>query len=622
MRLTATTLIASLAACHDPTAPTGLCMGEATLTADGTSVTFDAPGCASLDLTALPIAEGSVTVSFDVDGATLTPHVTAGPAGGVVHGLALTGEWQLTGDAPAVWWRQGYQSWSWSGVLALGALELGDDGLPVVGGDGDAATFFDDTADSSWWLGLIGRDGGASLLAGALSATTTAFHLAAGDDTLWLVWGNRGDAISLAGGETVTLDPIRLAAGADPWALHTDYATAVLPAPRALPARPPVGWSSWTVWYEAASEDGMAEQLAAADALPQGLAPLDVVQIDDGWERLWGDWTANERFPSGMAAAAASIHASGRTAGLWMAPFYVDVHAPAYLDHPDWFVHNPDGTPILWSNLGVGPYAIVDATHPEAGPWMAQQVADRVAEGFTYLKLDFLYAGAQPGVRYADVTGMQAFHQGMELLREAAGDSWILACGAPMLPSVGYAESFRSGADIAFTVVKDPRRAFYRWQLRSTAARGWQNGTWWWIDPDTSLLRDPLDDAGADGALASVLSAGGAWLLGDDLTTLAPARTAQALNPELINRTGQRFVPQRPLAALSGFDPSPLAEFAAPDDHTPTTWLAEDGTTVLINLADEPVTLDDPGGVDLLTGDSGAAGALTLPAGTAVVRAP
>ena len=41
------------------------------------------------------------------------------------------------------------------------------------------------------------------------------------------------------------------------------------------------------------------------------------------------------------------------------------------------------------------------------------------------------------GQRVQDVTGIEAYHLGMQIMREAAGDAWILACGAPLLPTVG-----------------------------------------------------------------------------------------------------------------------------------------------------------------------------------------
>jgi hypothetical protein len=41
-----------------------------------------------------------------------------------------------------------------------------------------------------------------------------------------------------------------------------------------------------------------------------------------------------------------------------------------------------------------------------------------------------------------------------------------------------------------------------------------------------------------------------------------------------------------------------LLERAEPDDTVPTTWVGEDGTTVLLNVSDEAVTVQGPGGTD------------------------
>ncbi len=256
----------------------------------------------------------------------------------------------------------------------------------------------------------------------------------------------------------------------------------------------------------------------------------------------------------------------------------------------------------MFVNSELYEHVIVDATHPQAGPWMAQQVADRVADGYTYLKLDFLYAGAQEGQRHADVTGVEAFHVGMALLREAAGDAWVLACGAPLLPSVGYAESYRSGADIAFHVLPDPNPGFLRWQARATAARAWSSGVWWWIDPDNLILRDPLDDAWARGAVAAQAASGGPWLLGDDLPGLPEQRLAWALAPGAVATRGAVPVPLDPLAHPSGFDPGPPAEAVVEDDRVPVRWRLGDDHEVLLNLDAGPVDVACPGGTELLTG--------------------
>jgi len=210
----------------------------------------------------------------------------------------------------------------------------------------------------------------------------------------------------------------------------------------------------------------------------------------------------------------------------------------------------------------------------------------------------------------------------MQIMRQAAGDAWILACGAPLLPSLGYAESFRTGADIAFEVSTEPLIDYYRWQGRATAARAWTAGRWWWMDPDQLIVRDPLSEAEVRGALASALVSGGTWMLGDDLTTLAPDRLQLSLDPELTTRIGQAARPESPLQWNSVVDAGPVIEEYMDDDRVPTRWTLEDGTVVLLNLGLESVDVDGPGGTNLLTGEQASAGIRMLEAGDGEVWQP
>jgi len=72
------------------------------------------------------------------------------------------------------------------------------------------------------------------------------------------------------------------------------------------------------------------------------------------------------------------------------------------------------------------------------------------AWGFDYLKLDFLYAGALPGVHHVDMPREAAYRQGLRAIREAIGtEAYLLACGAPILPSLGLCDALRVGPDVA-----------------------------------------------------------------------------------------------------------------------------------------------------------------------------
>ncbi|MEY3358677.1 MAG: hypothetical protein RIR87_1736, partial [Actinomycetota bacterium] len=91
---------------------------------------------------------------------------------------------------------------------------------------------------------------------------------------------------------------------------------------------------------------------------------FDLVQIDDGWQRCYGGWWANERWPGDMGEIVRALADRGCRAGLWLAPFMVVPEAPGIgTDHPEWCIVDPTTDAPLreerhdrWS---------LDATHPE-----------------------------------------------------------------------------------------------------------------------------------------------------------------------------------------------------------------------------------------------------------------
>jgi alpha-galactosidase len=93
-------------------------------------------------------------------------------------------------------------------------------------------------------------------------------------------------------------------------------------------------------------------------------------------------------------------------------------------------------------------YAL-DITHPEVLDWLDKLIRKVVGWGYNYLKLDFLYAGAAIGKRYKDIPREEAYRNAMQVMRDAAGDAYILACGAPIVPSIGLCDGIRVGPDVS-----------------------------------------------------------------------------------------------------------------------------------------------------------------------------
>ena len=83
-------------------------------------------------------------------------------------------------------------------------------------------------------------------------------------------------------------------------------------------------------------------------------------------------------------------------------------------------------------------YAL-DLTHPEVIAWLGDLFHTICDDwGYDYVKIDFIYAGAIDGIRHdPNVTRAQAYRRGLEAIRDAVGNRFILACGNPIGPSVG-----------------------------------------------------------------------------------------------------------------------------------------------------------------------------------------
>jgi alpha-galactosidase len=208
--------------------------------------------------------------------------------------------------------------------------------------------------------------------------------------------------------------------------------------------RAPRVWCSWYSLYKWINEHVILNALHALGDLP-----FDVFQIDDGWQITHGDWEPTRKFPSGMEEMAKRIASTGRMPGLWLAPFMVTKISSIYRDHPDWLLRDELNRPvpvgITWEGV---PYAL-NTSHPDVLEWLDKLIRKVRGWGYNYLKLDFLYAGAIPGKRDQGIPREVAFRNAMQVVREAAGDAYILACGAPIVPSIGLCDGLRVGPDVS-----------------------------------------------------------------------------------------------------------------------------------------------------------------------------
>jgi alpha-galactosidase len=207
--------------------------------------------------------------------------------------------------------------------------------------------------------------------------------------------------------------------------------------------KPPRVWCSWYSLYKWINEPILTKALHGL-----GNLPFDVFQIDDGWQDESGHWEAGKNFPAGMAAFAEKVKATGRTAGIWLSPFIVTPNLNIFHEHNDWILRDEGGNLVTAGRNWTGTTYALDVTRPDVLDWLDKLIRKVVGWGYGYLKLDFLYAGAAVGKRHTDMPREEAYRNALKVMREAAGDAYILACGAPIIPSLGLCDGIRIGPDV------------------------------------------------------------------------------------------------------------------------------------------------------------------------------
>ncbi|MBT3194791.1 MAG: alpha-galactosidase [Verrucomicrobia bacterium] len=252
---------------------------------------------------------------------------------------------------------------------------------------------------------------------------------------------------------------------------------------------PPCGWSSWSCYGRAVTEEDVFDNLAT---IKSEFPDLKFIQLDDGYQTHMGDWLApNPNFPNGIDSLCCKIKEAGFEPAIWVAPFIAAKDSDLLRDHPDWFVKDDQGQPLDSSTVSFGgwvekPWYMLDGTHPGAQDYL-RMVFRTMREKWhcRYFKLDANTWGALPwGHRHdPNATAIEAYRAGMQALREGAGEgSFVLGCNAALWPSLGTVHGMRVTNDIK-----------YNWRcIRGLAEQGfprnWQNQALWISDPDNLVL--------------------------------------------------------------------------------------------------------------------------------------
>ena len=308
-----------------------------------------------------------------------------------------------------------------------------------------------------------------------------------------------------------------------------------------VPQDVPVGWTTWYHFFHDVTAEAVKRNVLLLEEA-RNLLPVSLVQIDDGYESAVGDWlTMRPLFGDALDVLAREIRAHGFQPGLWLAPFIVSPRSRLAREHPDWLLKNARGEPVnagfLWGSFT----RALDLTHPEVQDYIRDLIHTVVHRwGYTFLKLDFLYAAALPGVHSVPGrTRPQVLREGLRLIRETAGeDVFLLGCGCPLGPAVGLVDAMRIGPDIAPHWYPRLYGLSRPWKkkvsypaainaIRNTLTRSAYHRRLWWNDPDSVIARvydSRLSPKEVQSWLSVVGLSGGMITLGDDLDALPAER--------------------------------------------------------------------------------------------------
>lgn len=181
--------------------------------------------------------------------------------------------------------------------------------------------------------------------------------------------------------------------------------------------------------------------------------------------------------------------------GLWIAPFVCERDSRLFSEHPDWLLHDDAGAPVRTGSHWSGAYAL-DTLNPEVRSYVSEAIETAAREwGFSFLKLDFLYAACM--LPHGGMNRGELMADAIELLREAAGEEVLLdGCGVPLASAFGKLDYCRIGCDVGLDWdglapmrLLERERVSTKHSLACTLSRSPLDGRAFGCDPDVVFLR-------------------------------------------------------------------------------------------------------------------------------------
>ncbi len=306
---------------------------------------------------------------------------------------------------------------------------------------------------------------------------------------------------------------------------------------------PVKGWSSWYAFGRNINDKKILDQTKII--ISKNIS-VDYIQIDEGYTK-WGEWdkTFINKFPEGLLKLSNDIHKHGKKSGIWMAPFLVDPDSEIVKKHKDWIVAKKGRfiNGINWTfldNLYFKRY-LLDIRKKEVKSFIFNSIDFMLNNcKFDLLKLDFLYS-----VYFiSGITAKQAggfIREMFKYIKLKYPHVYTVACGAPLLPVVGVADSVRIGPDTISPFLDGIpllARIFHKYRLNQVLNNIEKRNhlrKYFNLDPDVFVCRKSLglNEEETLNLKGKIKELNGNIFLGDDLTKLTDNDIKKYIHPLL-----------------------------------------------------------------------------------------
>lgn len=363
-----------------------------------------------------------------------------------------------------------------------------------------------------------------------------------------------GEGKQLKPGETIAYERIVLGRSSDWPALLDAFGTAIAQE-NGITQVKDVDFRGWATWDYYAYKFTAEDILANAEQLKKIAPAANLIQVDAGWYAARGDYTEDRADLAGrMGEIIQRNQRAGMATGLWLDGFRANTDSEVFKRHPEYFLHDLDGNPIIQVRRPAGPdrdRVYIDYSHPGARAHIAAAIRHlRENYGIPYFKIDFLRFGlndeilqANPQVKgikahYPTITDVERMRLGLQVMRAAVGpENYLLGCSAVFGPAIGFVDGMRTGGDIS------PRYEAFPERVLANAGNSYLHGKVFNVDADYLVFREAADEDGKvseekvkHGGSLTLNEArmwadfnklfGNCRLSGDNLRTLRPERQA------------------------------------------------------------------------------------------------